>query len=1714
MAEAPHGKRPRKRPLRGKGRANTGKPNRGATEAAQRGRQKKPEQRTRPRNDLGFNVLLSDSVRTCLDVNESRNRRLGAIAKIQVCMLDGERHEQVREMYGKVFSTLEQLLHDPVASIRSAVASALGALATALGEHNHIFLQWAFSSLKNSCNAVAYKQLCIFILSAYFNFAKEYVLHVSLPHITASFSAFLNDIPTEQCDLMAPTIDLLLQLAEWPQFLEPHFDGIAETLMVWAVDVQTPSNLQRRITTCFVNLRPLWTDDLRLMLLDQLVTDTESLAAYKETTHAQLSRFVRIFGCAVTLCENRVPKHSTYKEAPGILELVVRLIASSARLRRYAYDSVGVGCLPLWVYYSNRCLQLLAHSVQRAAQYHAEILDFALEQLTPTPTVEIILSVLHILERLWNQLSLAAAQLLLRPGSAFLKLRVHPEPRIKLAVLNLVRACVDLRILADHDQSRAPETYTDLSFIAMQCISVEMQQLAAQLKSTIDPNLGFGACQLLEWDANLLSLVATSADCASASSALQTLSENLDPFSPEFSCRSRLQFALLRTFLSLHRRLGFPFTLNGDVVLKCVPLALKRTARSEITMLAIEWLEEIFQCPHELHRAPANLAICFDELAYRARSAEPVIRLSVARCLRWTLCVANDTYKFMHPLQLSRFARIAASAIADPFVSVQRAYKNILMSTSPTLLLGSQSNAEQYTQQSRSWKCQLLCTSSPQIFTASNFMRLMHMLAQRGTDDLEEWFHRSLQSTILDGWEASQDFAGQVRSLSAIDHRVGEYWVLLECARFCITSRLRTPLGGPVQTFEKFESILAAIASSATIGFGLDAAKLGAQACPMVTGPQRKRVGAIRAARLMVECIDLLEKHVYNGYEGVVNLPEVSASCLKFFAGNRKVCEDWFARIRTNMAICSMICHMFEASVRYSFQCVRRTLRSLGSGRNAASGDKKRCWQDVEVHLLRAGRALCTHRAADSVRGVVLWSRALLKSKFKEIHSCTLSWLDGLVAHTQGRYEQAIVEYLAGLVPENLQHMQPCSVQFLVDQLTECYVTVGDWCGLSKWLKTLKSYRMQYASSDLQRSFYPVQDINFLNALCAVDSGDFVSAAAHLDLIPVCSNDSVHIANRLHDSDVVSLRLMVSLALGTSNPYTMAQMAQAATRSLSEPLQNSSTSIATNVLVQLRCLQILENGIESVQTWGVQSNPQRMSGHLGDCAIYSRLSLANEPESQEIGPWLKLLRTLKVLVKCGLTTQTCELLSLPLSKLARKQQNFQLSMRLLDASGDSMLATYNRAQLLYDQNERSMAVQLLWNLTRQFHEISNFDVGVGRCKLHAKALLKLAGWLLKDSAVRIQGILDIVAAPTDLGVENHKGMANTLNRAAGDLIIQATLTAPAYSKAWLRHAAWCYENYNKSVNGNGSNDQFCLTECEKSSIEALVQRTVHTGAVQGGCARDVGGIFQQHGQAIQNQDSGMDTVHRVHAADMRSDLTTCFNHVPMPMETVSTVVEELMALWAAVRRRMLHPYSMAAQSFFRYLHVSSSNRTTAMASDNSANESKMLTLAFDCDDRDIMVTLRLLRLLVKHGTDLEDVLSDGLESTPIAPWSAIIPQLFARVGHPDAYVRRQVHTLITRIGKESPHLIIWPGIVGYESDGVQDDGSQSHLEQLFDMLATTYPDLIRDARSMIAELVRITVLWEELWVGALHNVQSDAMNRVRRLKDELLRVSQNISLSY
>lgn len=222
-------------------------------------------------------------------------------------------------------------------------------------------------------------------------------------------------------------------------------------------------------------------------------------------------------------------------------------------------------------------------------------------------------------------------------------------------------------------------------------------------------------------------------------------------------------------------------------------------------------------------------------------------------------------------------------------------------------------------------------------------------------------------------------------------------------------------------------------------------------------------------------------------------------------------------------------------------------------------------------------------------------------------------------------------------------------------------------------------------------------------------------------------------------------------------------------------------------------------------------------------------------------------------------------------------------------------------------------------------------------------------------------------------------------------------------------------------------------------------------------------------------------------------------------------------------------YKLAAKSYFKFLSLREN----------------------DLEDTNVTATLRLLKLIVRHSPVLKDILEEGLKSTPIDPWKTIILQLFARLGHPQSYVRQIISDLLCRIGKESPHLIIFPAVASsvlnennkFKLDEKFIEMSTSYLaenddedfdkefkfstltndeEKMYNnsvknchktLLATQDPVLVQQTSVFIEELKRIILLWNELWISTLINHSSEMKKQVDIMKHEVMKINKNTELT-
>lgn len=142
----------------------------------------------------------------------------------------------------------------------------------------------------------------------------------------------------------------------------------------------------------------------------------------------------------------------------------------------------------------------------------------------------------------------------------------------------------------------------------------------------------------------------------------------------------------------------------------------------------------------------------------------------------------------------------------------------------------------------------------------------------------------------------------------------------------------------------------------------------------------------------------------------------------------------------------------------------------------------------------------------------------------------------------------------------------------------------------------------------------------------------------------------------------------------------------------------------------------------------------------------------------------------------------------------------------------------------------------------------------------------------------------------------------------------------------------------------------------------------------------------------------------------------------------------------------------------------------------------------------------------------------------------IIPQLFSRLNHHEPYVRKRVSELLCRVAKDSPHLIIFPAVVGAIDEGSNDmlelaaaysnetdctDSQQLNpvltkcSNSLLETLSTQAAQQVRQVQMLVRELKRITLLWEELWASSLTQIFGETGKRMTTIETEISEVLAN-----
>ena len=156
-------------------------------------------------------------------------------------------------------------------------------------------------------------------------------------------------------------------------------------------------------------------------------------------------------------------------------------------------------------------------------------------------------------------------------------------------------------------------------------------------------------------------------------------------------------------------------------------------------------------------------------------------------------------------------------------------------------------------------------------------------------------------------------------------------------------------------------------------------------------------------------------------------------------------------------------------------------------------------------------------------------------------------------------------------------------------------------------------------------------------------------------------------------------------------------------------------------------------------------------------------------------------------------------------------------------------------------------------------------------------------------------------------------------------------------------------------------------------------------------------------------------------------------------------------------------------------------------------------------------TLNLLTCLFKYG-ELPEVavsINDGLACITLETWLGVLPQLLARIQIKSPSIRATLHSLLIRLGAKHPQALMYPLSVLLKSPLLE---RKAAAESLMNSLKAHSNDLVEQALMVSSELIRVAILWLELWHEGLEDASRLYFGdgNVSRMLDVLLPLHEQI----
>lgn len=135
-------------------------------------------------------------------------------------------------------------------------------------------------------------------------------------------------------------------------------------------------------------------------------------------------------------------------------------------------------------------------------------------------------------------------------------------------------------------------------------------------------------------------------------------------------------------------------------------------------------------------------------------------------------------------------------------------------------------------------------------------------------------------------------------------------------------------------------------------------------------------------------------------------------------------------------------------------------------------------------------------------------------------------------------------------------------------------------------------------------------------------------------------------------------------------------------------------------------------------------------------------------------------------------------------------------------------------------------------------------------------------------------------------------------------------------------------------------------------------------------------------------------------------------------------------------------------------------------------------------DDSLQDILRLLTLWFNHGatSEVQMALQKGFTHVNINTWLVVLPQIIARIHSNNHAVRELIQSLLVRIGQSHPQALMYPLLVACKSIS---NLRRAAAQEVVDKVRQHSGVLVDQAQLVSKELIRVAILWHEMWHEAL-----------------------------